>query len=129
MKRNEGFTLIELMVVMLILAVLTFIAFPVFTLARESAWRNSCKANLRIIDGAVLIYKAQNGELPEAEVNSWNIQTGFRGTIVDPDVDFDDLVPYYIKEPIVCPKGGTYTYNRDESITQRYTVCSVSDHN
>ncbi|MCX7832576.1 MAG: type II secretion system GspH family protein [Actinobacteria bacterium] len=129
MKFNEGFTLIELMIVMLILAILAFIAFPVFSLARESAWKNSCKANLRIIDGAVLIYKAQNGELPEAAVNSWNNQTGFAGTIVDPDVDFDDLVPYYIKEPIVCPKGGTYTYYRDESITQRYTVCSVPEHN
>lgn len=129
MKKERGFTLIELSVVVLILSVLVLIALPVYSVARETVWKNSCKANLRIIDGAVLIYRAQNGELPYAEINSWSADGNFENTLVDPDDDKDDLVPYYIKKPIYCPKGGIYTYFRDDSLSPRFTVCSYSDHN
>ena len=129
MRRELGFTLVELMVVLFIIAILVTIAYPVYSLAREVAWKNTCKANLRIIDGAVLIYRAQNGEFPSPPVKSWSATTGFSGTLVDPDNDYDDLVPYYIKKPIFCPKGGIYTYNQDNSISNRYTICSISDHN
>lgn len=129
MRKQSGFTLIELMVVMLIIAILVGISVPVYSLARNIAWKNSCKANLRIIDGAILIYKAQNGDLPYASKPSWNSESGFEGTLVDPDYDTEDLVPYYIKKPVFCPKGGTYTYHRDDNLSPRFTYCSFPDHN
>lgn len=106
MRKQSGFTLIELMVVMLIIAILVGISVPVYSLARNIAWKNSCKANLRIIDGAILIYKAQNGDLPYASKPSWNSESGFEGTLVDPDYDTEDLVPYYIKSLCSAPKAG-----------------------
>jgi len=129
MKGESAFTLIELMVVVLVIAILVSIAYPVYSIARDTAWKNTCKANLRIIDGAVQIYRAQNGEYPDPPITSWSMDTGFSGTLVDPDNDTDDLVPYYIKEPVYCPKGGTYNYNQDNSLTNRFTVCSIPDHN
>lgn len=129
LKREPGFTLIELMVVVLIISILVAVAYPVYSLSRDTAWKNTCKANLRIIDGAIQIYRAQNGEYPNPSVKSWSVKTGFSGTLVDPDDDADDLVPYYIKEPVYCPKGGVYTYNQDDSLTNRFTVCSIPDHN
>jgi type IV pilus assembly protein PilA len=90
MIRNEkGFTLIELMVVILIIGILVAIAVPVFNAARASAYESTCKANLRTIDGAVETYKASTGDdYPD----SGNIESV--------------LVPNYMKEWPSCPQGG-----------------------
>ena len=91
MFRNErGFTLIELMVVILIIGILVAIAVPVFNAARESAYASTCKANLRTIDGAVETYKASTGETYPTDVASMQAA----------------LVPNYIKEWPACPQGG-----------------------
>jgi type IV pilus assembly protein PilA len=62
--RQEGFTLIELMIVILIIAILVAIAVPVFLSARSNAQRRTCQANLRTIDGAVNTYNAQYDAYP-----------------------------------------------------------------
>jgi type IV pilus assembly protein PilA len=62
--RQEGFTLIELMIVILIIAILVAIAVPVFLSARSNAQRRTCQANLRTIDGAINTYNAQYDAYP-----------------------------------------------------------------
>ena len=62
--RQEGFTLIELMIVILIIAILVAIAVPVFLSARSSAQRRTCQANLRTIDGAMNTYNGQYDAYP-----------------------------------------------------------------
>lgn len=91
LKKESGFTLIELMVVVLIIAILVAIAVPVFSAARESAWRRTCQANLRTIDGAVQTYYASYDSLP----------AGFVATV-------DDTHPLvtggFLKRAPECPK-------------------------
>lgn len=63
-RKEEGFTLVELMVVVLIIGILVAIAIPVFNSAKASAWRRSCHANQRTIEGAAQSYNAEYEIMP-----------------------------------------------------------------
>ena len=63
-RKQEGFTLVELMVVVLIIGILVAIAIPVFNSAKRNAQVKSCFANQRTIDGALVSYQAEYGVFP-----------------------------------------------------------------
>lgn len=51
-KRKGGFTLIEIMIVVLIIAILLAVAIPNFMKARETSRAKACQSNLRQIETA-----------------------------------------------------------------------------
>ncbi|MDA1261747.1 MAG: type II secretion system protein [Planctomycetota bacterium] len=62
----RGFTIIELLITLSIVAILLSIMMPGLKAARESANRIQCSSNLRQIGLAIYLYAFQNGErLPE----------------------------------------------------------------
>jgi prepilin-type N-terminal cleavage/methylation domain-containing protein len=91
-RKDEGFTLVELMVVVLIIGILVAIAVPIFNAAKASAQKKSCFANQRTIEGAVQSYQAATGTMPAAATVS--------GTHVL-------ISGGYIKNPPYCPLVGT----------------------
>jgi len=67
MKSKKGFTLVELMVVIIILGILVAIAIPIYNNVTKSAKENACAANIRTIQSAVQMYQADHdGTLPSS---------------------------------------------------------------
>lgn len=97
-RRKGGFTLIEIMIVVLIIAILLAIAIPNFLRARETSRAKSCQANLRQIETAKEQWAMDN-------------KKGAADTPLEAD-----LVTEYIKNSVddtfpACPSGGTYAAN------------------
>ena len=90
LKRKRGFTLIEIMIVVLIIAILLAIAIPNFLRARETSRAKSCAANLRQIETAKEQWAMDNK----------------KGALDTPTMA--ELVPAYMKSSPTCPSGGTY---------------------
>ncbi len=110
-RKDEGFTLVELMVVVLIIGILVAIAIPVFNAASDSARQRTCHSNQRVIEGAVQQYLAEDPDntIPAGDVDASHV-----------------LVPDYIKEVPYCPSGdGTTPYSLDATGT---TSCPEGEH-
>jgi len=61
LKNRKGFTLVELMVVVVIIGVLSAIAVPLYNNQTETARLNAHMTNIKIIESAVQQYKAVEG--------------------------------------------------------------------
>jgi prepilin-type N-terminal cleavage/methylation domain-containing protein/prepilin-type processing-associated H-X9-DG protein len=65
MRKRSGFTLVELLVVMGIIALLVSILLPSLNRAREAAQRTACLSNLRSVMQLMHLYAADNkGQIP-----------------------------------------------------------------
>jgi len=118
-NRKQGFTLVEIMIVVAIIGLLAAIAIPNFIRARTKSQQNACINNLRQIDGAIQQWALENKKAPADAVVATDIQpflgrgnsgslpscpsasaaTNFAGsyTIVD------------VQTKPVCAVGATYT--------------------
>src|SRR5439155_9146907 len=86
--RKQGFTLVEIMIVVAIIGLLAAIAIPNFIKARTTAQKNACINNLRQIDGAVQQWALENKQGPASPVKFTDISS-------------------YLKNSVICPSGGT----------------------
>ena len=78
--RQAGFTLVELLIVAIILAILAAIVVPQFSSTTNDAQESALRANLSAIRSAVDLYRQQHGEFPGAVASSGGTCTATAGT-------------------------------------------------
>ena len=95
MRKRQGFTLVEIMIVVAIIGLLAAIAIPSFVKARTTSQTNACINNLRQIDAA-----KEQAALTEGWTSTETLTAPYRTNVNS-----------YIKngEP-TCPAGGSYVY-------------------
>ncbi|GAH59870.1 unnamed protein product, partial [marine sediment metagenome] len=81
--KKSGFTLVEILIVVVILGILAAIVIPQFTSASTEAKENSLKSDLHSMRSQISLYKIKNDDLPPSTLS--------------------DLVPDYIREIPVNP--------------------------
>jgi prepilin-type N-terminal cleavage/methylation domain-containing protein len=94
-QRGKGFTLVEIMIVVLIIGILLSIALPNFIKARETSRTKSCISNLRQVDAAKEQWAMDNNA-----ANGSAIPGGMATLVGNTN---------YLKRTPTCPTGGTYT--------------------
>ncbi|NLY60820.1 MAG: prepilin-type N-terminal cleavage/methylation domain-containing protein [Clostridiales bacterium] len=68
-KNQKGFTLVELMVVVVIIGILVAIAVPVYRNVQTTAKIKANDANIKIIESAIQVYLAEGGTLDDLDIN------------------------------------------------------------
>ena len=101
-KRNGGFTLLELLIVVMILGILAAVVIPRFIVSADEAKKNSCGQNVANINTQVERWYFEKGSWPAADLSDIGADTDF----------FPDGIP-------ACPLDAT-AYTLD-AVTHRIT--------
>jgi prepilin-type N-terminal cleavage/methylation domain-containing protein len=107
-RRRDGFTLIEILIVVAIMGIILGIALPAFLKSRTQARKQVCIENISQIESAKQQWGLENGK-----------NEGDRP--VDADIFGDNA---YIKKKPNCPAGGVY----DLMVVGTITTCTIEGH-
>jgi general secretion pathway protein G len=96
--RKNGFTLVEVLLVVVILGLLAMVAIPRFAASGEDAKTNACKANVSLLNSQIELYAVQHDGTYPAD------QSEFESMILKNTDLFPDGAPE-------CPYEDAYVYD------------------
>lgn len=113
LRSCDGFTIVELLIVIIVIGALVSIAVPNYSKMIDRAKAVACKANIRTIEIARVFNSVNYGSFGSnlSELKPMFEEIGF--------IDKND------ESSLVCPDGGVYIY---ETATYNVT-CSIIEHN
>ena len=121
MKYQRGFTLIELMIVVAIIAILAGILIPNFTHARAQAQTAACEANLREIATAFELYYSDNQVYPAGTGATLGANA-----LLKNGIDYLNTVP---QDPSAATTTALYTWtSAATSNPPSYTITCPGNH-
>lgn len=71
-RRNQGFTLVEILIVVVILGILAAIVVPQFTNATQDAQAGNIKAQLDTLNNQIELFRARTNAYPDFATNGWD---------------------------------------------------------
>ncbi|HNY76692.1 MAG: type II secretion system major pseudopilin GspG [Sedimentisphaerales bacterium] len=117
MHRQKGFTLIELMIVVVILGLLATIIMPKILGRPEQARRVKAKADIRSIQSALALFKTDTGRFPTTS-------EGLEALVNDPGIKGYNSDGYLDAVP-VDPWGNKYIYISPGVHSKDYDLVSL----
>lgn len=115
MMNKKGFTLVELMIVVVILGILVAIAVPIFGAVTKNAKRKACASNIRIIEGNCSTYLTTGASDGGAITSAGLASTGA--------ASFTTLFKDGVPKCQSATGGTTYSITfTDENDTVKYSV-------
>ena len=103
-KKIAGFTLVEVLIIVAIVAVMIAVALPLYGRYISDAHSAACAHNRAALQSSVTVAQLDNRNLTAAELTDIIVEDGANSTVV-------------------CPDGGTYSVVEDENGNMT-VVCS-----
>ncbi len=112
LKSKKGFTLVELMIVVVIMAILVAVAVPIYSAVTANAKKKTCVANMREIVSQINNYAMSEGKSYNFSFDISGGEDVKAGTVTNVagsvQIEASTLSKMFQVVPY-CPAGGTYS--------------------
>ena len=111
-RSQDGFTLVELLIVVIILAILAAIIVPQFSAATDDATQSAYDTNIANIRAAIDLYRQQHNAYPGAETSTGACPAGManQGGAADSQAAFLAQLRFYTNSAGVACNGTDATF-------------------